>query len=226
MLSFDSRLGYEIPHRNLPIWVTKIPTQMPVIRFEEEEEGASYEIPNSSDELTNWWEKFRLRHKYPLYCMILATEADENIALLVENHREELAKISGDKCCFVYFRDIEKAKLLEQFRFVEHARGVMQFIKIIEVQPNRLPCLLFFEQLTSGKYVYVDIENKSVTELVRFLRELFTFIYSQKTVSLTAVKAFRTSKQVRIAKEALGRNLAQFGKEIIGELIKSLTKLP
>ena len=218
-------------HRSLPIWVTKVPTQMPVIRFEEEEdeeeeEGDSYEVPYSSSELEHWWAEFNLRHKYPLYCMVLATGADENVALLVENYREELAKISGDKCCFVYFRDIEKAKLLEPFRFAEHAKGIMQFIKIIEVAPNKLPCLLFFEQLTSGKYVYIDIGGKTVPELIKFLRELFAFIYSQRTVSLLSVKAFRTSKQVQVAKEALSRNLAQFGKELVGELIRSLTKLP
>jgi hypothetical protein len=107
--------------------------RIPSLKLEEEEEN-SYSIPDSEAALKYWWAKFNQFHKYPLYCMILATSADENISMLIDEHRQELAEIAGDKCCLIYFRDIEKAKLLEPFQFTEHAKGVMQLIKLVTSQ--------------------------------------------------------------------------------------------
>jgi len=218
MLPLDFRPNSAIARHNLPF--------CDINRLEEEEDKRSYTVPDSEDELKHWWAKFNLQHKYSLYCMILATDIDENVALLIDKHRKELSDIAGDKCCFVYFRDIEKAKLLEPFHFTEHAKGVIQFIRIIGVQPNKLPCILFFERVTSGEFVYVGMENKTVPELMGFLRELFAFIYSQKEVSLSAVKKFKFSKQVEINREALGKNLMQICKEMVVDVIKSLYRLP
>jgi hypothetical protein len=221
------------PH-TMPFWSSRTSSkyigQIPTLKFEEEEEeGAWYTngIPEKKEiELLDGWVKFYRSYEYPLYFMIVATEADETIALLMNKHREELSAIAGDKCCHVYFRDIEKAKRLEPFNFTEHSKRIMQLIKIIEIHSNNLPCILFFEQLTSGKYVLVGIENKSVSELIRFLRELFTYIYSKKNVSLSAIKTFKTSTQLEITRKVISKNLIQFSREMVSELIKSLTKLP
>lgn len=181
---------------------------------------------DSESELEDWWHKFQQRYKYPLYCMVLATEADQSVSSFIEMHRKELAEIVGDKCCLVYFRDSEEAKLLKQFRFNEHADRVMQFIKIIDIQPNKLPCLVFFEQIDSGDFVYVDLGKKSVSELMELFRDLFTFIYKQKEVTLSAVKKYKFSQKVQTTRKNISNNLKQFSIEMVSELMKSLLKLP
>jgi hypothetical protein len=236
MLYADFGTSARRSYRTVLIWGRNLPTQMPAMRLEEEEgpeaeEAADYYLDDvgpfdTQGQLEAWWEDFGLRYKYPLYCILLATEADEHVVALAEDHRQELAHMAGDKCCFVYFRDLEKAKRLEPFRFAEHAKGVVQLTKVMSMRPDRLPCLLFFEQLVSGEVVYVDLKRKTVPELVDLLRELFSFLYSKKKVSLSAVKAFRLSKRIVVATTVLGRNLAQLGQGMAGELLKSLVRLP
>ena len=237
MLPLDFEPNLPKFHPSLQFWDIKTRNkyfaQIPTVKLEEEEEEEEEEgfdfstfDGNSNTELSEQWYEFYLRYKYPLYCMILATEADENVARLIEKHRQELTEMAGDKCCLVYFRDIEKAKQLEPFQFAEHAKKIMQFIRIIKVQPNKLPSLLFFERISSGEFVYVEVENRTVPEIMGLLRELFTFIYMQKEVSLSAVRKFKFSKKVQLTRKTLTKNLMQFSKEMVGELIKSLAKFP
>jgi hypothetical protein len=187
---------------------------------------AGYSLPKftkkDANEIDFWWREFVQEDISPLYCMLLATDADESAASLFENHSEELAEIAGDKCCLIYFRDLEKAKLLEPFHFTEHANKVMQLIKIINVPPNRLPCILFFENMSSGKFVYVEIKNKTISELMETWREVFAFIYSKSKVSLSTVRAYDRSKKIGLKKRALSKNISTFSTTMLNELIKSL----
>jgi hypothetical protein len=209
------------PRRNLPLRIIKGLIQGPTIKAD------------SESALADWWKKF---NKYPLYCIILATEADESVALLIEKHRQELAEIAGDKCSIIYFRNFEKAKLLQPFHFADHSKAVMQFIKIIGVQPSKLPCLLFFGQVISSEYVeYVSVPlgGKTVSELMKLFRELFAFIYSRNEVSLSAVQAFNSSERIKITEQTIRKNLAQLSREMLiasrelfVALIKSLTNWP
>jgi hypothetical protein len=199
--------------------------RIPAIKLEEDEEN-SYVIPEGEEALKDWWARFSQDHKYPLYCMILATNADESIATLIDKHRQELAEIAGDKCCLIYFRDIEKAKLLEPFQFAEHATGVTKFIKIIDVQPNQLPCILFFEQITSGEFVLIEVGHKTLAEAMLSFRDIFAFIYSQREVSLRTVKAFRFSTKAKATGRFFMENIKQLSKEIVTDMVKSLAKLP
>lgn len=204
--------------------------QNPNVKFEEED-GESYSIPDNSKELEDWWEEFYQRNKYPLYCMVLAANSDEHIATLINKHRSELANIAGDKCCFIYFRDIKKAKLLEPFQFKEHVRGVEQVIEILDIQQSQLPCIIFFEQITTDDFVLISMEHKTISEYITFFRDLFTFIYSRREISLEAVKAYNSSVQVKTARKNIMSSVAEiFGhvrKEFISELVKlSLTRLP
>ncbi len=220
---------FKIPHSHpalLGIKTQKEPMpRIPSLRLEEEDEN-SYSIPDSEAALKYWWAKFNQNYKYPLYCMILATSADENISTLINEHRQELAEIAGEKCCLIYFRDIEKAKLLEPFQFAEHAKGVTQLIKLIDIQPNQLPCILFFERITTGEFVSIEIGHKTLAELMPYFRDLFTFIYSQHEVSLKTIKAYRFSKQVKATGSIFIENVKQLSKEIVSDMVKSLAKLP
>jgi hypothetical protein len=63
-------------------------------------------------ELTDWWDRFSKDHNYPLYCIVMATNADTDIVALVENHRNELDEISGESCCFINFRDYKEPGFL------------------------------------------------------------------------------------------------------------------
>lgn len=223
----QSNYDCDMAHHYLQTWYAQAPPRINDIKLEEEEqEGTSYVIPSNEDELGGWWNRFSQQYRYPLYCMILATEADTNVALLIDKCREELSITARDKCCFVYFRDLEKAKLLEAFRFSEHAKGIIRFIQLIEIQPNNLPCLLFFERIVEGKYVCVPIGNGTVSEIMGRIREVFTYIYSRSEVSLSSVKAFKFSKQVGVAGKTVGKSITQFAKDVVIDLLRSLAQVP
>lgn len=104
-----------------------------------EEEGEEYYggggewIPTSVDELEKKWIEFAKRFPCSLYCIVLASDSDAEIVPLVENHRLELAEISGTECCFVYFRDIEKAKILTPYKYSEHAKWVYPIANLLEI---------------------------------------------------------------------------------------------
>jgi hypothetical protein len=221
--------GRDTPQRYLQARNAKIPLRISDIKLqeeEEEEEGSSYGVPSSEEELGIWWARFRHQYKYPLYCMVLATESDSNVASVIDKYRDELSKIAGDRCCFIYFRDLERAKLLKPFSFHEHAKGVMSFVQLVGIQFSSFPCLLFFENIIGDDYVTVGLENGSESDIVSHIREVFAFIYSRSEISLSAVKAFKFSKHVGVARKSIGKNLTQFTKEMIGELLKSITKIP
>lgn len=131
-----------------------------------------------------------------------------------------------DKCCFIYFRDMEKAKLLEPFCFSDHAKGIMRFIQLIEIQSSNLPCLFFFDRIVEGEYVCVPLGNGTASEIMGHIREVFTYIYSRDEVSLSAVKAFGFSKQVGAAGKTVGKSMMKFFQDLIMELLKSLSQAP
>ncbi len=167
-----------------------IQPKFPCVKLEEEEaEGCSYEELTTEEEARIWWEAFRRKYNYPLYCIIMATSLDKNVATVVEEHRDELSKIAGQKCCFVYFRDLERARQLFPFNFKEHEKGVMKLIDIIDLERNSLPCLLFFENLTANDYASVGIDSGEPSSLIKNIRDVFTYIHAHQDVSMATERA-------------------------------------
>jgi hypothetical protein len=88
----------EMAKHYIQAWYAQMTSRITDMKLEEdEEEKTSYDMPSSKEELDDWWKRFSQQNKYPLYCMVLATEVDNNVALLIDNYREELSMIARDK---------------------------------------------------------------------------------------------------------------------------------
>lgn len=191
-------LNSDLPNgNNLPI---------PLIKFEEDEKE-SYDSPSGYIEVTKWWKKFREHDQHSLYCIVLATKADQEVVELVENHRDELSKLAGDKCLIVYFRDIEKAKNFEPFSFEEHSKRVFEFIRILNINTNQLPCLLFFEKMPSGNFVTIKMKAGSAKDLLIFIRDLFGYLHKQKDFSLDSLKSYNSAVFLKAKPKELFNNV-------------------
>src|SRR5260370_6423426 len=160
-----------------------------------------------------WWQKFQAKSIYPLYCIVLGSKTDNEVALLVQNHLAELDAISGDDCCFIFFRNLKRARNLSPFQYSEHARRVYPLAKFVGIDFSMLPCFLFFEQIDSGKYVHISLAGQSEQEIIVLVRTIFDFIRQRKTVSqLTRLKSFKHSQTLKITRKALVENAIQIGK--------------
>jgi hypothetical protein len=194
---------------------------------EEEEEELYDKVPRNIDELTEYWTSFKQSSQYPLYALILASQADEEVVSLVSNHRAELAEISGENCCFIYFRDLERAKMLTPFDYAEHAQWVYPLVRLINLDLGTLPCILFFEDILSGNYAYIGLKGKSVSEIIHLTRELFGYIKQHsRRRNLNALRSFNRAQRMQVARDVISRNIFQMGQDLVIEFLKSLVKTP
>lgn len=194
---------------------------------EEEEEYYSSDIPSTKEELGNWWGKFYSQHPYPLYAVVLGSTADQEIVSLVENHRSELAQLSGNSCCFVYFRHTDAAKNSQPFLFSEHFQWVYPLVKLVDIEYDALPCILFFEHIDSGEYVYITVKDKSHQGIIHVLRETFQYIRkTNQAQPLNTLRRYKRAKILSLKGRVLLENIVQVGRETLIELIKSATVGP
>lgn len=196
--------------------------------LEEEEKKEEYyndlNIPSDEEELVNWWDNFYSKSKYPFYGIILASTADHEIVSLLQNHRDEIAEISGKECCFIYFRNIETAKKLITFRYEDHAKWVYPLANLIGIDYNELPCFLFFRKIYSGNYIIINLRNKSQYEIIILLREIFEYLKLHKYLSSTfsALSRFKRSKKLSISFQFFLQNIIKIGRDKFYEMIRSL----
>lgn len=212
---------------------------MPYMWFEEESEeheGECYYSPEPInitdiiDDIEEYWALFRRRYTYPLYAIFLATEADIEIVTLITHYRSEIAEMSGEDCCFVYFRDIEKAKNLIPFSFSEHARRIYPLARLLEIDIDLIPSILFFENLFAGEYVLFDLRDKSVNEIIELQRHLFSYLRQRSRGRplknpLRYLKSFARARRVSVTRDTLIRNAVQLSRSVLIEVLKSLVKI-
>lgn len=85
MECMQSNYHYRMAQDCFQAWYAQAPAEINDMRVEEEDrDWDSDDIPIDKDDLGGWWNRFSQQHRYPLYCMVLATEADTNVALIVD----------------------------------------------------------------------------------------------------------------------------------------------
>jgi hypothetical protein len=119
--------------------------------------GMGPRLPQNIDQLKGWWDDFAAKYSYPLYAIMLASEADSEAANFFQNHLRELSDLSGEDCCFIYFRDLDRANRLEPFVYSEHAKWLYQLTKLLGIDNDELPCIVFCERIDSGNYLYMNL---------------------------------------------------------------------
>ncbi len=131
---------------------------------------------------------------------VLASVSDTEVASCVLNHRKEIADISGKDCCFIYFRDLNKAKLFEEFQFFEYAERVYSFVRFLGIKYDILPCIVFFEHIDSGKYACVKLASLTEEQIILRLREIFSHMYTDKNPNL--LKGLKNFQHVQAIQES------------------------
>ncbi len=124
------------------------------------------------EELKTWWKNFQKGHDYPLYGLILATHLDTEVALFAEKYIRDLDVISGKDCCFIYLRDLDRAKKLAPFDFQEQLERTLTLAHILDLW-DQLPLILFFKQLGTGDYVHLSLANLSHQDIYMLVGQIF-----------------------------------------------------
>jgi hypothetical protein len=138
---------------------------------------------SESAELEAWWLSFSKRHVYPFYGIILATSHDTEAALFMEKYIGELHQISGKQSCFVYFRDLNRAKQLLPFSMQEHAEGAIALARFLNVPLGQLPCILFFREIDSGDYICISLADLSHQTINELIRKIFDYLDENSDLS-------------------------------------------
>jgi uncharacterized protein YjgD (DUF1641 family) len=87
--------------------------------------------------------------------------------------------------------------------------------------------LLFFERIHTGDYIIINIKDKSLQEIISTIRELFTYIRKhKKKPPFSALRSFKRSEILQISIKTLYRNLFEFGRDNVLELLRSLWATP
>lgn len=187
--------------------------------LEEEEEKREYyeHVPQNVDELKKWANDFHKRVNSPLYGIVLAGKDDFEALSFVQNHHTDLKDISGQDCCFIYFRNLKKAKDFANFLHSrDQAEWAHQIVNLVGISDRQLPGFLFGERIDSGKYVYISLKGLSQQEILDLAREMFEYVRRGKSADqLTKFKGFNY----------LSRYIIEIGKEVPVELVKSFADI-
>jgi hypothetical protein len=163
--------------------------------------------------------------KYPIYAIFLATEADTAVVSFIETHRRELADISGKDCCFFYFRDLQRASLLLDWEYAEHAKLVYPTAKMVDIKPGQLPCLLFFRNIASGEYVRISLQNLTSNELLHLMRDIFDHIPAGVEEPFKAIRSYQRAEFWKKSVETVKDNVYEMGKDLAVDLVKRFSNM-
>ena len=161
--------------------------------------GAGFTWASEKLEFRNWLDQFRKKTAYPLYCIIISHQSDTNISNIIndEYYRTDVAKISGKDCCFIYFRssaEEEKVNL-----HVMHTERTYDVVDWLELEIDKMPCLLFFERLDYNKYIYIDLSQMTSEKIIVEMGKIFAFIRKNNRISpFEAIKKYDRLKVTTI----------------------------
>jgi hypothetical protein len=178
------------------------------------------------DEIKDWWHEFKKKFNYPLYCIVLASTSDIEVARFTENFRSELAAISDKDCCFIYFRDLNKRKDFIPFQYSEHAKVIYPLARYFDLDLSSIPCFVFFEQFDSGEHICISLKLLTDQEIISLVRKIFNHLHNDKRSNpLDKLKHFQHERRLQASSHTLLQNLLGLGKEALLELLKSLVTL-
>lgn len=184
---------------------------IPKFPLQEEEEkgggaGGCYftSIPTSLTELSEWWKSCTDNICYPLYALVIASCADLDVSTLIRDSREELRIISGKDCCFVYFRELDKAASGDEWSFSEHVKAALPIGQMLGIAT---PSIVFFEDIGKNKFAIVPLEGLAAYDQLILLRRIFSVFYRLND-SKPLAKIKKASDRIyfkKLAKGVLGK---------------------
>lgn len=170
------------------------------------------------------------RADYNLFGTVLADSTDVEVAKFMEECHTEINAITGKDCCFIYLRDVKKAKRLVPFKYSEHAQHAYDLAKLFGVDFQIFPCLFFFKEIVpddlfqfDGKpYVYISLKGLSQQQIVILMRQIFDHLHHNiKSTPLNQLSKFKHAQARQITKQELMKNAAKFGEETFASFLRS-----
>jgi hypothetical protein len=182
--------------------------------------GAYYDhLPLDKAALEKWWSDTKTAVPlFRLYAVFLATKLDADVVSFVQSSRPELAELSGKS----YFRESSRAEKLSPWDYSEHEKMVHPVARLIGIEPIQLPCVVFFERITSGKYARVPLRDVSRSDMPYVMRDVFMRIGRDDQNPFRQVCSYNRAVFWRTASKALKRNLYEIAKEVGTEFLKTM----
>src|SRR5205807_3907700 len=138
-------------------------------------------------------------------------------------HMTELDMWSGKNCCFIYFRDLNKAKNLIPFQYQEHIHWVYSVVQLFDIEYSNLPCFLFFERLYAKQFLHISLKGLSEQEIIMLTREIFEHLRHRKKISpFNQLKSYKYSQTLHVTGKKIMHQGLLIGRDTIIEMIKSL----
>jgi hypothetical protein len=183
-------------------------------------------IPSDKKGAIDWWRTFAERNSFPMYCVLLSHLSDVEVTKLVTDYSDELDAISGNDCCFILFRDLEKAKYLSPFQYAEHIKWVPVIAQAVGARNDELPSLLFFKDLDHGDYVLYKLGNKSTEEIIGELRQIFQVLstYKDPRKKLNALRRLRNCRRLIPGLKRVSCTLSQIGTKVVATILDEMIK--
>lgn len=181
---------------------------------------------SSRNDVLKWWVDFQEKSPSPLYCVFLAYSSDLEVVESILEYGDELEILSGDDCCMIFFRDLEKAKLLQPFTYKEHVKSIPIIAQAAGVRYDEFPGLLFFNDFNDGDFVFYKLGGKSTSDIIRDLREIFQDLSAidDPRKKLKALRKLQNSHRIISGQKRVLFTLSELGKKMVATIIDEVIK--
>lgn len=143
-----------------------------------------YVPPPDVKQLRDWWHNILRKHdRYRCYAVFLAFSSDQAVLNYLMLSHDEVDIMSGENCLVLVFNDqgflsMGPDQKLWEVMLAEHfGKGYSaKFAEIFQVRYDSFPCILFFDDVRSRKYVEMSLKGLNVDEISAAMRSVFTTI--------------------------------------------------
>jgi hypothetical protein len=170
--------------------------------------------------LREWWFELQRRfHGYSCYGIFLLLPSDKEASRYLHDFGIELDTISRNNCLIIFLGNgnFKRPNINSndwQSTIKRHISlgGSARIAQIFEVEYDKFPCLLLFEDIRSDKHIVVSLREMTAEEMAQKLRTIFSVI--QKSI------ADKQDPLQALEKNRNNENLQRVGKSVISEVHK------
>ena len=134
----------------------------------------------SHQDVLNWWQRFRISHPYPVYCLFFIRDVDKEAALFINEHGYDIANISGEHCLIVFFHYGSNIEDSDQIDIQASSITIVDLARVLNISYDDMPCAVFFEDMFSGLRVVVNLRDRTSNSILELFRGLFRVLQNEK----------------------------------------------
>ena len=184
-----------------------------------------------------WWQTIlRTSGKFPCYAIFFTLQSDEEVNHYLLNFGKELAIVTGKDCLVIvlgnsYFFTIGNINFGESEYDDYYVEFMEKYIcdgeservaKLFGVTLGQFPCVIFFQDIRSSKFLLLPLQNLSTQDIAKEFRNIFSNIRSEfgarpQNETLNIIERYLFRKGLK----ENGDQIIYYIKSLIGSTIKS-----